>query len=76
MVELRDQIGVTSVIVTHDIDTIKHITERVFILDNGHIVWQGTNEQFKTEKSAYPCSFRERKTLEACRKQYGEEEDQ
>ncbi|OGI01779.1 MAG: hypothetical protein A2104_09555 [Candidatus Melainabacteria bacterium GWF2_32_7] len=72
MVELRDQIGVTSIIVTHDIDTIKHISERIFILDKGHIVWQGTNQQFKNDKSAYPCSFRERRTLESCKKEYGE----
>jgi phospholipid/cholesterol/gamma-HCH transport system ATP-binding protein len=70
MVKLRDEIGVTSIIVTHDIDTIKHISERILIIDKGHIVWQGTNEEFKTERSPYPCSFRERKTLEVCRDQY------
>lgn len=72
MLRLRDEIGVTSIVVTHDIDTIKHVSDRILILDKGYIVWQGTNEEFKTDNSPYPCSFRERKTLEACEAEYNE----
>ncbi|MCK7515978.1 MAG: ATP-binding cassette domain-containing protein [Desulfobacterales bacterium] len=70
MVRLRDEIGVTSIVVTHDIDTIVHISERILILDKGHLVWQGSNDDFKIDQSPYPCSFRERRTLESCKKQY------
>lgn len=66
IVRLRNEIGVTSIAVSHDIDTIKNISDRVFILDKGHIVWQGIKNEFLTDNSPYPCSFRERKTLKEC----------
>lgn len=64
MLILRDKIGLTSVVVTHDVETIKHVSDRILILDNGHIVWQGTNEEFMNDNSPYPVSFRERKDIE------------
>jgi len=70
MVKLRDEIGVTSIIVTHDVNTIEHISDRILILDDGHVVWEGTNEEFMTDKSPYPCSFRERMSIEACEIRY------
>ena len=70
MVKLRDEIGVTSIVVTHDVDTIDNVSDRVLILDNGYIVWQGTRDQFMNDHSPYPCSFRERKSLEACKTLY------
>jgi len=70
MIRLRDEIGVTSIIVTHDVNTIEHISDRILILDDGHVVWEGTNNNFMTDKSAYPCSFRERMPLEACEIRY------
>lgn len=70
MVRLRDEIGVTSIVVTHDVDTIISVSDRVLILDQGCIVWNGTKDQFINEPSPYPCSFRERKSLEACKEKY------
>jgi len=67
MVRLRNEIGVTSIIVTHDVGTIKNISDRVLILDKGSIVWEGTRELFLTDTSPYPCSFRERTSLEDCK---------
>ncbi len=64
MLRFRDKIGLTSVVVTHDVETIKHVSDRVLILDKGHIVWQGTNEEFTNDNSPYPASFRERKYVE------------
>ena len=68
MLKLRDKIGLTSIVVTHDVETIMHVSDRVLILDNGHIVWQGTNEEFRKDESSYPCSFRERKDIKECNK--------
>lgn len=64
MLRLRDDIKLTSVVVTHDVDTIKHVSDRVLILDKGHIVWQGTIKEFIYNDSPYPRSFRERKDVE------------
>ena len=64
MLRFRDNIGLTSIVVTHDVETIKHVSDRVLILDKGYIVWQGTNEEFRTYNSPYPVSFRERIDIE------------
>lgn len=63
MVRLRDNVGLTSVSVSHDIDTIKNISDKVMILDKGYIIWQGTKFEFLTDMSPYPRSFRERKAI-------------
>jgi len=67
MVRLRDEIGVTSVVVTHDIDTIQKVSDRVMILDTGKIVWSNTLEIFLTEASSYPCNFRNRRCVGYCK---------
>lgn len=70
MVRLRNEIGLTSVVVTHDIATLKNVSDRILILDKGHIVWQGDLETFLDSQDEYPCSFRERTSLEECRAKY------
>lgn len=64
MVKLKNKINVTSVVVTHDMATAKNVSDRILILDKGKIVWQGTTQQFLTDNSPYPYSFRERKALD------------
>ena len=64
MVSFRDKTGVTSIVVTHVFDTIKNVSDRIMILDDGHIVWQGTKQEFLTNQSPYPCSIRDRKPIE------------
>lgn len=61
MVRLRDKLNFTSVVVTHDINTIQSVSDRVMILDNGHIVWNGALSEFMNDDSIYPKKFRERK---------------
>lgn len=64
MIKLRDKTGVTSIIVTHDVETIKKVSDRVLVLYDGNIKWQGTKNEFITDDSPYPRSFRERCTIE------------
>lgn len=64
MVRLRNEINVTSIVVTHDIATIKNVSDRVLILDKGKIVWQGKLNEFMTDKSPYPSSFRDRTPID------------
>ena len=45
MVELRDTLGVTVVMVTHDIDSICMILDRFLILQDKKIAFEGTFEQ-------------------------------
>ena len=64
MLKLRDKTGVTSVVVTHDLETIKKVSDRVLVLYDGKIRWEGMIENFMTDESPYPRSFRERCSIE------------
>jgi len=64
MVKLRDKTGVTSIVVTHDVETIKKVSDRILILYDGKIRWEGTKHDFLIDKSPYPRSFRERSSIE------------
>ncbi|MEI8388732.1 MAG: ATP-binding cassette domain-containing protein [bacterium] len=64
MLKLRDKTGVTSVVVTHDLETIKKVSDRVLVLYDGKIRWEGVIENFMTDESPYPRSFRERCSIE------------
>ena len=64
MLKLRDKTGVTSIVVTHDLETIKKVSDRVLVLYDGKIRWEGMIENFMTDESPYPRSFRERCSIE------------
>jgi phospholipid/cholesterol/gamma-HCH transport system ATP-binding protein len=46
--ELNDTMGLTSVIVSHDLDETFHIADKVVVLANGKIVAQGTPDEVRT----------------------------
>lgn len=52
IVRMRDQLGVTSVVVAHDLALIKHVSNRVGMLHSGRIVQVGTWDEM--EKSENP----------------------
>lgn len=64
MIKFRDKTGVTSIVVTHDLETIKKVSDRVLILYDGKIRWEGTRDEFLISDSPYPRSFRERCSIE------------
>jgi phospholipid/cholesterol/gamma-HCH transport system ATP-binding protein len=45
--DLNDTLGLTSVIVSHDVDETFHIADQVIILANGHIAAQGTPQEVR-----------------------------
>ena len=63
MIKLKSEINVTSIVVTHDVNTIKKVSDRIIILDKCAIAWQGTKQEFMNDNSPYPLSFRERVSL-------------
>jgi len=47
IVTLRDTLGITVVMVTHDKDTIEHVLDRFIILGNQKVMFEGTMELLK-----------------------------
>jgi phospholipid/cholesterol/gamma-HCH transport system ATP-binding protein len=60
MVRFRDEMGVTSIVVSHDMGTIQNVSDKIFILDKAKFAWQGTLESFLSDNSEYPMIFKER----------------
>jgi phospholipid/cholesterol/gamma-HCH transport system ATP-binding protein len=59
---LAEELGVTSIIVTHDIEGALPISDHVAMLDRGAIRFVGTPEQFRTSNDTLVRAFLERDT--------------
>lgn len=57
IVMLRNQIGATSLIVTHNLSTIRRIADKVCLLFDGKIQWQGMAQEFFTTDNPYARQF-------------------
>lgn len=57
---LADELGVTSIIVTHDIEGVLPISDHVAMLDGGRIRFVGTAQEFRLSDDALVRAFLER----------------
>ena len=57
IVKARDELGVTSLLVTHDIPTIKRVASRIAMLHDGKIVAVGTVEEMESNPSPAVAQF-------------------
>ena len=55
MMDLAGKIGVTSVVVTHEMDSAFRIADRMAMLDRGRILKVARREQFETIRDAPPA---------------------
>ena len=55
--QLNDTLGLTSVIVSHDLDETFHIADQVIVLANGKIAAQGTPEEVRHSKDPLVKQF-------------------
>ncbi len=61
--QLADELGVTSIIVTHDIEGALPISDRVAMLDRGTIRFVGTPLEFRESDDALVRAFMERDAM-------------
>ncbi|MFM9872012.1 MAG: ABC transporter ATP-binding protein [Fimbriimonadaceae bacterium] len=47
IVETRDRLGLTSLVVSHDVSSIFRVADRIIFLDKGEILFNGLPEEFK-----------------------------
>lgn len=57
---LSEELGVTSVMVTHDVRGAFRVADRIALLSEGRIVLQGTPDEFRASKDAKVRAFLER----------------
>lgn len=62
IVRMRDQLGVTSVVVSHDVPLIKHISNRIGMLFHGKIIAAGTKEEMEQTDNPIVRQFMEGST--------------
>jgi len=55
--KLNDSLGVTSVVVSHDVDEVLSIADYVCVLSEGRIIAKGTKEELLNETSGYVNQF-------------------
>jgi len=50
--EITKENNITTVVVTHDMNSVMEIGEKIVLLKNGRIVWEGSNQEiFKTDNN-------------------------
>lgn len=57
IVKLREELGVSAIVVTHDIRSALHTADRVALLHEGRLVFVGTPEEMKESEDAYVQDF-------------------
>lgn len=57
IVQLKDELNAASIIVTHQMSTIQRTADRVLMLYEGNIVWEGTPEEMLTTTDKYAYQF-------------------
>jgi len=57
MVDLNQQLGVASVVVTHEMDSAFRIATRMVLLDKGQFIAEGTCEEFKNSEDPMVRQF-------------------
>ena len=54
---LNDSLGLTSVIVSHDVNEVLSIADRVFVLSEGRVIERGTPEDIRASQSQWVRQF-------------------
>jgi len=57
IVSLSKELCAASIVVTHQLSTIVNTSDRVIMLYDGSIVWEGTQEELLNSTDAYPKQF-------------------
>ena len=62
--KLGEKESLTSVVVTHDLKCLEIVSDRIVLLKDGHIQFQGTTTQFQQSEDAFVEAFRSGKRFE------------
>lgn len=57
IVKCTHEMGISALSITHDINSLKHISDRVGLLFGGKLIWEGTNQNLWTSDNPYVQQF-------------------
>ncbi len=57
IVKFTKEMGISALSITHDINSLKHISDRVGLLFGGKIIWEGDNKDLWTTDNPYVKQF-------------------
>ncbi len=57
ILSLSKKFEVTSLVVTHDLNSVKKIADGIVLLYNGEVVWQGSKSEMLTTENPYVVQF-------------------
>ncbi len=74
--EITEEYNITTVINTHDMNSVMEIGEKIVFLKNGHKAWEGTKQQiFRTDNKAVTDFVYSSELFKKVRQMYQEERD-
>jgi phospholipid/cholesterol/gamma-HCH transport system ATP-binding protein len=51
IVDLRNSLGVTSLVVSHDVASVARVSDRIAFLESGKLTFSGTYGEFRSTRS-------------------------
>ena len=57
ILRLRDDLGVTSIVVTHDLDSAFRLADRLAVMDAGHLVAEGRTDEIRASTQPFVRRF-------------------
>ncbi len=57
IINARERLGVTSVVISHDIGSAFHIADRIAVINEGRIVEEGTPDEVRNTKEPFTRHF-------------------
>ncbi|MDR3031005.1 MAG: ATP-binding cassette domain-containing protein [Holosporales bacterium] len=57
IVKCTKELGISAMSITHDINSLKYISDRVGLLYNGKIIWEGNNKELNSSDNPYIRQF-------------------
>lgn len=57
IIKIREELGATTIAITHDMNSVRRIAKEVVLIYNGKIQWSGTKEEMDTTDNPYMFQF-------------------